>query len=116
MANIMRSYMTLPTAVAVLLVLLVVRRLMWELTTGARRRRMIREHGCQPAYWYPHKGIQGKLLGLDVLNEALSQHKEGRFAEGARLRNFVNTGVRTLWQRMLRNEGEACPVVVAFKT
>ena len=76
--------------------------LYFQLTTGARRRRMIAERGCKPAYRFPHKGILGRLLGLDVVKELLRTGREGRMQEGTRLRNFAN-GIYTLQTRRLMN-------------
>ena len=80
--------------------LFLVQRLYTELTTGARRRRMIAEHGCKPAYRYPHKGIMGKAVGLDVMKDMIKSGKEGRMGEASRIRNFSG-GRYTLEQRRL---------------
>jgi hypothetical protein len=47
-----------------LVVFFAVKRLYYELTTGAARRAVIREHGCKPVYHWRHQGILGELLGL----------------------------------------------------
>jgi hypothetical protein len=95
-----------PTALALFaVVLLVVRRLFWEMTVGARRRRLIREHGCEPMYRYPHKGIGGKLLGLDTMKEVISSAKEGRMNEANRLRNWQD-GRTNLRIQSLRKESK----------
>lgn len=78
--------------------------LYFQLTTGARRRRMIAERGCKPPYHYPHKGILGRWLGLDVLKEMMRTGREGRMQEGTRLRNFAN-GTYTVQSRRLLQEG-----------
>lgn len=62
---------------------------------------MIRENGCEPVYQYPHKGIGGKLLGLDVIKEMVKSGKEGRMHEATRLRNFSD-GRKTLKVKVLR--------------
>lgn len=72
----------------------------FELTTGARRRRMIAEKGCEPPYKYPHKGLLGRWLGIDVLREFVRTGREGRMQEASRLRNFTN-GIKTLQTRRL---------------
>jgi hypothetical protein len=82
--------------------LLVLRRVHYELTTGARRRRMIKEHGCQPAWQYPHKGILGKTLGLDLIKEIIKGGKEERPNQATRERFFSN-GRNTVQFRLLRS-------------
>lgn len=67
---------------------LVVKRVYYELTTGRHRRAMIREHGCKPVQWYEHKGIMGRLIGLDVIMELLSSAKTGTLHQRGRERNF----------------------------
>ena len=78
-------------------------RIYWELTTGARRRRVIRENGCEPGYKYPHEGLGGKLLGLDTMGEMIQSAKQGRMHEASRLRNFQD-GVKTIRVQSLREE------------
>lgn len=83
--------------------LLVLKRVHYELTTGARRRRMIKEHGCQPAWQYPHKGILGKVLGLDLIKETIKAGKEERPNQAARERFFLN-GRTTVRFHLLRSQ------------
>lgn len=64
---------------------------------------MIRENGCKEAYKYPHKGILGKLYGLDVIQEMVESGKEGRMHEATRLRNFKN-GIKTLKFKIIRTK------------
>jgi hypothetical protein len=72
----------------------------FELTTGARRRRLIAEKGCEAPYRYPHKGILGRLMGYDVLKEFVRTGREGRMHEALRERNFSN-GINTIESRRL---------------
>jgi len=90
-----------PVVIVALVALFALVRIYHEMTTGARRRRMIRENGCEPVYHYPHKGVGGKLLGLDVIKEMVNSVKEGRMHETTRLRNFSN-GRKTLKVKILR--------------
>ena len=94
-----------------ILTLLVLKRAYYELTTGASRRRMIKEHGCQPTYQYPHKGILGKTLGIDLIKEIISAGKEERPNEAARQRFFMN-GHNTVQFRLLRTN---CMISVTGK-
>lgn len=73
-------------------------RIYFELTAGAHRRRLIAEHGCKPPYKYPHKGIMGKLMGLDVVKEMMRSGREGNMHETNRKRNFIN-GIKTIETR-----------------
>ena len=50
----------------------------WELTTGASRRRLSRQHGCKPVKKWPAKDI---FFGLDSLIEAGKALKEHRALE-----------------------------------
>ncbi|KIV90973.1 hypothetical protein PV10_05571 [Exophiala mesophila] len=100
MAVLALSSIPLPFVGLCLVVAFALHRIYWELTTGATRRRMIRENGCKEPYDYPHKGILGKLLGLDVINELLKTSKEGRMLEASRERNF-GKGHHTLRLRII---------------
>lgn len=68
--------------------LLIVKRLYWEVTIGASRRRLIKENGCQPVKKYPHKGILGKLFGYDTIKLNYYAAKTGHAQEIGRARNF----------------------------
>jgi hypothetical protein len=81
---------------------LVLKRLFYELTTGSRLRAMIRESGCEPAVWYEHQGILGKLFGVDVMQALLGSGKKGTLHQESRTRNF--TGRNTLMFRILRRK------------
>lgn len=50
----------------------------WEVTIGAARRRMIREHGCKPAKKLPQ---MDPILGLDLLYSSLKSIKKHTFLE-----------------------------------
>jgi hypothetical protein len=80
----------------------VLKRLYYELTTGSRRRAMIREHGCKPVVFYEHRGIFGKLFGVDVMKALLGSAKRGTLHQESRIRNF--TGRNTVMFRILRSK------------
>lgn len=103
MASPIHSYLTPINLAFLAIVLFLVQRIHFELTTGARRRRIIAENGCEPAYKYPHKGIMGKLMGLDVIQDMMKSGKEGRMHESGRLRNFAN-GRNTILSRRLLSD------------
>ena len=63
----------------------------WQLTTGARRRRMIQEHGCKPPNRHPS---WDPLLGLDLFLETLGNLKNRRLLDRTRCR-FREMGVNT---------------------
>jgi cytochrome P450 len=89
-----------PTLLLVgLIALLALRRIHYELTTGARRRRMIRDNRCEPPVRFEHRGVLGRWLGIDVIKEVMRTAKEGTLHEHSRARNF--TGRNTLELRML---------------
>jgi hypothetical protein len=94
-----------------ILALLVFRRAYYEFTIGASRRRMIKEHGCQPTYQYPHKGMLGKMLGIDLIREIMAAGKEERPNEATRQRFFMN-GHNTVQFRLLRTN---CMIIVNRK-
>ena len=75
----------------------------YQRTTARRRRDLIKQHGCKPAYQYPHKGITGKFFGLDAIGDMVAAAKRGEMLEFARRRNF-GTGHKTLKMRSLRND------------
>jgi hypothetical protein len=58
------STLSLIDILGYLVVFFAVKRLYYELTTGAARRAAIREHGCKAVYRWRHQGILGELLGL----------------------------------------------------
>ena len=82
--------------------LLVLHRAYYELTTGARRRRMIKEYGCQPVWQYPHKGILGKALGIDLIKDIMKHGKAERPNQAARERFFLHHN--TVQFRLLRGK------------
>lgn len=77
-----------PIIIGVLASVLIVKRIYWELTIGANRRRLIKENGCEPVKEYPHEGILGKLFGFDTMKQNIAAAKRGDFLETARKRNF----------------------------
>ncbi|KAI1626903.1 cytochrome P450 [Exophiala viscosa] len=91
----------LPLVIVASVAVFALYKIYYELTTGARRRRMIRENGCQEVYAFPHKGIGGYLLGLDVIKEMIQSGKDGRMHEATRLRNFSN-GRNTIRLKLMR--------------
>lgn len=83
------SILSLVKTIGLLVVFLAVKRIYYELTTGAARRAIIKEHGCKPVYHFRHKGILGKLLGWDVIQQQMKDDKVGRTLEGVRHRFFT---------------------------
>lgn len=51
----------------------------WQLTTGSRRRAMIREYGCLPVKKYPSKD---PFFGIDMFRATLKRFKERKILEG----------------------------------
>jgi hypothetical protein len=99
------SFKVLLVAVIALVVL---KRVHYELTTGARRRRMIKEHGCQPVWQYPHKGILGRTLGIDLIKDIVKAGKEERPNQATRERFYLN-GRNTVKFHLLRSQCMAPP-------
>ncbi len=75
--------------VGYLVVFFAIKRVYYELTIGAARRAIIREHGCEPVYHWRHQGILGKLWGLDLMQQQIKDDKLGRTFKGARERFFA---------------------------
>ncbi|ERF72436.1 hypothetical protein EPUS_06065 [Endocarpon pusillum Z07020] len=75
--------------VGYLVVFVAIKRIYYELTTGAARRAIIKENGCEPVYHWRHQGILGKLLGLDLIQQQIKDDKLGRTFEGVRQRLFA---------------------------
>lgn len=63
--------------------LLILNRIYYELSVGAARRKMIKEHGCLPANKLPHKD---PIFGLDMIMENARNFKQGKFLEAGRER------------------------------
>jgi hypothetical protein len=80
--------MSLLDIALLLIVFSVLKRIYYELTTGAARRAIIKQHGCQPVYRYKHRGFFGKLLGVDVILDSMEDDKKGRAFDAARERFF----------------------------
>jgi hypothetical protein len=102
MAAMSIPHVPVSVLVVAMVALLALHRIYFELTTGARRRRMIKENGCEPVVWYPHKGIMGKLMGLDMIQELIQSGKQGRMLEASRLRNYANDR-RTVKFKIMKN-------------
>ena len=66
---------------------------------------MVRENGCEPAWRYPHKGVLGNLLGLDLIQAVRNSAKNGSMLEDNRLRNW-SSGRYTISTRSLTKECE----------
>lgn len=96
------AYHPLATLSCLVVAAFVLKRLYYELTTGSRRRAMIRENGCKPVVWYDHQGILGNLIGLDVMKALLGSAKRGSLNQEGRKRNF--TGRNTIMFRILRDK------------
>lgn len=87
-------YGSLPFLLAGLAVFAIVKRLHWEFTVGASRRKLIKENGCQPVYEYPHKGLLGYFFGYDTMKENLLAFNQGYVNEAIRKR-FATTKHKT---------------------
>ena len=98
------SMVSLIDVVGYLVVFFAIKRIYYELTIGAERRATIKEHGCEPVYRWQHRGIFGKLLGLDIIQEQLKNDKLGRSFEGTRQSSFMER--HTLQVRSLGRESE----------
>lgn len=85
-----------PVIFGIIAACFVLKRIYWEVTVGANRRRLIKEHGCKPLYRYPHKGILGYFFGYDTMKENYVAFKRGDFNEVSRRRNFKNHNTLTL--------------------
>ena len=66
-----------------LIVLYGIHYLHWELTTGSTRRRLKKQHGCQPC---PHYPLKDPILGLDYLWGSWRAIKEHRLLQHVRAR------------------------------
>lgn len=98
-----RLPLPLPLFLLAVVAFLVLKRVYYELTTGATRRRIIKEHGCQPVWQYPHQGILGKTLGIDLIRDIVKAGKEERSNQRTRERFFAS-GHNTVQFRLLRRK------------
>lgn len=98
------TYISSYKGLLLLSLLIVSYHLVTRLITDAQHRRAKIENGCLDPYHFPHRGILGKLLGLDVIWQLVKTGREGRTLEAARLRNY-STGHNTVQIRILRNKG-----------
>lgn len=108
MAAVSILHIPIPAILIAFVVVYALQRIYYELTTGARRRQMIKDNGCEEVVWYPHKGILGNLYGLDVIKDMIKSGKEGRLHEASRLRNFGD-GKKTVKVKLARNTGPHTP-------
>lgn len=54
----------------------------WELTVGASRRRMIKEHGCKPMRPFPElETLSNSVMGWKVLNENIAAFKKHKLLQ-----------------------------------
>jgi len=83
---------TILRAALALLLVYGVRYLFWQLTVGARRRAMIKEHGCLPPTRVPTKD---PILGLDLFKATAQSFKEKRALQTIAKR-FDDMGVNTI--------------------
>jgi len=83
---------TILRAVSALVLLYGIRYVLWQFTVGARRRAMIKEHGCLPPRQYPTKD---PILGLDLFSSTAKAFKERRALEAIANR-FNEMGVNTM--------------------
>jgi len=66
----------------------------WQLTTGANRRRMIKENGCKPIKLHPGlNSFAERLIGTRVVRENMKSFKEHNLLETAynRFQKYGNT-------------------------
>ena len=106
MPKLTTTTITMPSTLTLLALgaaLLLIRRIYWELTVGASRRKMIRDNGCEPPVRYQNKGILGKWFGLDVIQEMMRQAKKGTLHQSGEKRNFE--GQNTIQHRLLLQDG-----------
>lgn len=93
---------SLPAALLFLLLTCIVRHTYWQLTVGARQRRLIRENGCKEPRWYPHKGIFGRMFGFDTMKQNIDAARAGHLHELVRSRNYA--GGNTMKMRVFRRD------------
>jgi hypothetical protein len=70
------------TFVGYLVVFLIIKRIYYELTSGAARRAIIKRHGCEPVHHWQHRAF-GKLFGLDLVQQQYKDDKAVRTCEEA---------------------------------
>src|SRR5271163_3569307 len=105
MISLPPAMLSTPFLLVALVAVFAMRRIHYELTTGARRRKMIRENGCQPVVHYQHQGILGKLFGVDVIHDLVSSARVGQMHQRTRIRNYSERS--TIQFRMLFTECES---------
>ena len=79
----------------------VIYRVHWEFTTGASRRALIKEHGCEPIKRNPdYNNFPNNVIGCRTLLENIAGIKQHKFLE--RIRNrYLRFGNNTMMQRMI---------------
>jgi len=95
---------SLTRALLALVGLFFVKQIYDYLTVGAARRRMIKEHGCKPAPFYPHKD---PIFGFDLLMTNIAAIKQGTFLQLLNKR-FYDVG-STLRLKLVGRTGERTP-------
>lgn len=89
----------------------------WQLTIGASRRRLVKQHGCKPIKWMP---VTDRILGIDFLWSKRKLMKEHSALETTR-KQFIELGTNTiqltlLGQRViLTSEPEILKTVLALE-
>ena len=64
----------------------------WQLTIGASRRRLVKQHGCKPIKWLP---VTDRILGIDFLWANRKIIREHSALETTRKR-FIELGTNTV--------------------
>ena len=64
----------------------------WQLTIGASRRRLVKQHGCKPIKWMP---VTDRILGIDFLWSKRKIMKEHSALETTR-KHFIELGTNTI--------------------
>ena len=70
----------------------------WQFTTGASRRRLIRDHGCKPVVKVPS---WDPIFGLDILSTSIKNIKKHKALEGAQ-KDFARYKSNTFRVYLLR--------------
>ena len=105
MAAMSIPHVPIPVILIAIVALYAIRRIYYELTTGARRRKTIKDNGCEEVVWYRHQGILGKLFGLDYVKAMVEAGKEGRMHEATRIRNWSD-GKKTMKVKLPSSTGQ----------
>lgn len=76
------------------------KRITFELTTGAKRRQIIRDNGCKAPWAWPRQNF----LGLGLMYTIIRDAKEQKFLERSRER-FLKSGRNTYFTSILCRPG-----------